>query len=307
MGAGARGSGRGPGTDGPRERLLRLGASALADAGAARGAASAGQPRAVGARARRGAARRRRRAASAAPAGPPRALRHAGAGPARAAQVLAALELGTAGPARLRTRGPGCARPREVYGLPAHRGSRALRREVFHVLCFNARNVLLARRAGGRGDDERLPGRPARGVRARRSSRRRPRSCSRTTTRPETPSLRGRISRSPAARAGRAAARDPGPRSPGGRRRRGTCRCSSGACCARTGRLGGGAWNSEIEEVAGERGVLRMGCAGSGPSARELPGRAARGASEAELVEARDREGDAWCRRSSLPGGRARG
>jgi DNA repair protein RadC len=64
-----------------------------------------------------------------------------GVGEGRAAQVLAALELGrraqhaTERRPRLRT-------PKEIHAYLAPTLS-ALRREVFHVLCFNARNVLL--------------------------------------------------------------------------------------------------------------------------------------------------------------------
>lgn len=64
-----------------------------------------------------------------------------GVGPARAAQLVAALELGrrSQGPCegrlRLRT-------PHEIYRYLAPRLA-SLRKEVFHVLCFNGRNVLL--------------------------------------------------------------------------------------------------------------------------------------------------------------------
>jgi DNA repair protein RadC len=66
----------------------------------------------------------------------------AGLGRERAAQVLAALELARRAHAardlrpRLRTAG-------EVYRYLAPRLT-LLRREVFHVLCFNTRNVLLS-------------------------------------------------------------------------------------------------------------------------------------------------------------------
>jgi DNA repair protein RadC len=67
---------------------------------------------------------------------------HRGLGPARAAQVLAALELGR----RVQTareRRPRLPTPRDIYLYLAPRLA-ALQREVFHVLCFNGRNVLLA-------------------------------------------------------------------------------------------------------------------------------------------------------------------
>jgi DNA repair protein RadC len=63
-------------------------------------------------------------------------------GAARAAQVLAALELGRRAQ-RATERRPRLRNPREIYGYLAPNLS-ALRREVFHVLCFNPRNVLLA-------------------------------------------------------------------------------------------------------------------------------------------------------------------
>ncbi|MBN1207468.1 MAG: DNA repair protein RadC [Myxococcaceae bacterium] len=68
-------------------------------------------------------------------------LQH-GLGPVRTAQVLAALELGRRAQ-RTTERRPRLRNPREIhaYLLPI---LSALRREVFHVLCFNPRNVLLA-------------------------------------------------------------------------------------------------------------------------------------------------------------------
>ncbi len=64
-----------------------------------------------------------------------------GLGKARAAQVLAALELGR------RTQLPGDSRPRLTTPEAIYRHVRphlaGQRREVFHVLCFNARHVLL--------------------------------------------------------------------------------------------------------------------------------------------------------------------
>jgi DNA repair protein RadC len=64
-----------------------------------------------------------------------------GMGPVRTAQVLAALELGRRAQ-RVTERRPRLRTPREIYTYLAPTLS-ALRREVFHVLCFNARNVLL--------------------------------------------------------------------------------------------------------------------------------------------------------------------
>ncbi len=64
-----------------------------------------------------------------------------GMGPVRAAQVLAALELGRRAQ-RVGDRRPKLRTPREIHAyLAPELGS--LRREVFHVLCFNARNVLV--------------------------------------------------------------------------------------------------------------------------------------------------------------------
>lgn len=64
-----------------------------------------------------------------------------GLGPRRAAQVLAALELGRRAQ-RSPERRPKLRTPREIHAyLTPVMG--ALRREVFHVLCFNARNVLV--------------------------------------------------------------------------------------------------------------------------------------------------------------------
>ncbi|WP_342380171.1 DNA repair protein RadC [Myxococcus stipitatus] len=64
-----------------------------------------------------------------------------GMGPRRAAQVLAALELGRRAQ-RTQERRPRLRTAREIHAyLTPVLG--ALRREVFHVLCFNARNVLV--------------------------------------------------------------------------------------------------------------------------------------------------------------------
>jgi DNA repair protein RadC len=64
-----------------------------------------------------------------------------GVGPVRAAQLLAALELGRRlqGPCEKR---PRLRTPHEIYRYLAPRLA-SLRKEVFHVLCFNGRNVLL--------------------------------------------------------------------------------------------------------------------------------------------------------------------
>ena len=61
---------------------------------------------------------------------------------ARLAQVLSALELGRRAQ-RVTERRPRLRTPKEIhtYLFPS---LSALRREVFHVLCFNPRNVLLA-------------------------------------------------------------------------------------------------------------------------------------------------------------------
>jgi len=121
-----------------RERLFRLGAEALTD------------PELLGLL--WGASARMRALAEAllAPAGglkalvqqDPRALcARPGMGQVRTAQVLAALELGRRAQ-RVAERRPRLRTPREIFTyLTPHLG--ALRREVFHVLCFNARNVLL--------------------------------------------------------------------------------------------------------------------------------------------------------------------
>ena len=64
-----------------------------------------------------------------------------GLGPVRVAQMLASLELGRRAQ-RATERRPRLRNPREIYAYLAPTLS-ALRREVFHVLCFNARNTLL--------------------------------------------------------------------------------------------------------------------------------------------------------------------
>jgi DNA repair protein RadC len=64
-----------------------------------------------------------------------------GLGPVRTAQVLAALEFGRRAQ-RATERRPRLRTPREIHAYLAPTLG-ALRREVFHVLCFNPRNVLL--------------------------------------------------------------------------------------------------------------------------------------------------------------------
>ena len=64
-----------------------------------------------------------------------------GVGPVRAARWMAALELGRRAQ-RVAERRPRLRTPREIATYLTPRLG-ALRREVFHVLCFNARNVLL--------------------------------------------------------------------------------------------------------------------------------------------------------------------
>lgn len=64
-----------------------------------------------------------------------------GVGPVRAAQVLAALELGRRAQRAVERR-PKLRTPKEIHAYLAPTFG-ALRREVFHVLCFNARNVLV--------------------------------------------------------------------------------------------------------------------------------------------------------------------
>ncbi|NTX17510.1 DNA repair protein RadC [Myxococcus sp. CA051A] len=124
-----------------RERLFRLGAQALTDSellcvtwGLA--------PRSRGGLEAAGALLKRCGGLKALLQAEPVELRGVpGLGPRRAAQVLAALELGRRAQ-RSPERRPKLRTPREIhaYLTPA---LGALRREVFHVLCFNARNVLV--------------------------------------------------------------------------------------------------------------------------------------------------------------------
>ena len=122
--------------DSPRERLFRLGATALTD------------PELLSVLL--GARSRALAEALLAPRGGLKALvqkdprelcARPGMGAVRTAQVLAALELGRRAQ-RTPEKRPRLRSPREIHAYLAPELS-ALRREVFHVLCFNARNVLL--------------------------------------------------------------------------------------------------------------------------------------------------------------------
>jgi DNA repair protein RadC len=72
---------------------------------------------------------------------PQELARHPGLGPARASQMLAALELGRRVQKSTELR-PRMRQPQEVYDYVAPLLS-AQRREAFHVLCFNTRSYLL--------------------------------------------------------------------------------------------------------------------------------------------------------------------
>jgi DNA repair protein RadC len=72
---------------------------------------------------------------------PQELARHAGLGPARAAQMLAALELGRRVQKSSEVR-PRLQTPQQIYGYLAPVLS-ALRRETFHALCLNPRGFLL--------------------------------------------------------------------------------------------------------------------------------------------------------------------
>jgi DNA repair protein RadC len=122
-----------------RERLFRLGATALTD------------PELLAVLLVPGARARHRAGELVSGRGGLKALLHmdplhlcarSGLGPVRTAQVLAALEFGRRAQ-RATERRPRLRTPREIHTYLAPSLS-ALRREVFHVLCFNARNVLLA-------------------------------------------------------------------------------------------------------------------------------------------------------------------
>lgn len=127
--------------DGPRERLWRLGATALSDSellAVLLGSSSRGHPV------------ERLASSLVSASGGLRALAQCdphelgslpGLGRSRAAQLLAALELGRRAQRTQETR-PRLRSPHEIYSYlrPTLTG---LRREEFHVLCLNGRNVLL--------------------------------------------------------------------------------------------------------------------------------------------------------------------
>lgn len=130
-----------PRVEGPRERLLRLGASALTDSELLAVLLGTGikgtgvielaeSLLAVGGGLK-----------ALVQQDPQELCSLPGLGPARASQVLAALELGR----RAQTaeeRRPRLQTPQQIYRYLAPKLS-ALSREVFHVLAFNSRNVLL--------------------------------------------------------------------------------------------------------------------------------------------------------------------
>jgi DNA repair protein RadC len=129
----------GAGLQAPRERLYRLGAQALSDPELLSVLLASG-------------ARRGRPPDALLPEGggglrallqlePHELCARPGLGRIRAAQLLAALELGRRAQ-RAPERRPRLRTPQEIYAYLAPTLS-ALRREVFHVLCFNPRNVLL--------------------------------------------------------------------------------------------------------------------------------------------------------------------
>lgn len=127
-----------PGAQSPRERLFRLGAAALTDPellSVVLGSGSRSQALAEALLATRGGLK------ELVQKDPRELCARPGMGPVRTAQVMAALELGRRAQ-RVTERRPRLRTPREIYAYLAPNLS-ALRREVFHVLCFNARNVLL--------------------------------------------------------------------------------------------------------------------------------------------------------------------
>ncbi|MFZ5470808.1 MAG: RadC family protein [Myxococcota bacterium] len=127
--------------EGPRERLLRLGASSLSDSellAVLLGTGFRGHPvlsLAEGLVATAGGLR------ALVQRDPHELSAHPGLGPAKAAAVLAALELGRRAQRAAETR-PRLRSPEEIfqYVRPWLGG---LRNEEFHALCFNARNVLV--------------------------------------------------------------------------------------------------------------------------------------------------------------------
>jgi DNA repair protein RadC len=129
------------GAEGPRERLLRLGPAALTEPDLLAALLGTGM---------RGCTVENLSRALLEAAGGLKALRQLdphelcqmrGLGPARGVRILAALELGRRATLASETR-PRLSSPREIhaYLAPTLAG---LRREVFHVLSFNSRNVLL--------------------------------------------------------------------------------------------------------------------------------------------------------------------
>ncbi|PTL77713.1 DNA repair protein RadC [Vitiosangium sp. GDMCC 1.1324] len=127
-----------PEAESPRERLFRLGAAALTDPellSVLLGSSSRSRALAEALLATKGGLKQLVQQ-------DPRELCvRPGMGAVRTAQVMAALELGRRAQ-RVTERRPRLRTPREIYTYLAPNLS-ALRREVFHVLCFNARNVLL--------------------------------------------------------------------------------------------------------------------------------------------------------------------
>ncbi len=124
--------------EGVRERLFRLGASALTDSellSMVMGPGPRAQESAEALLERLGGLK------ALFQRDPVELCGRAGLGPVRVAQLQAALELGRRAQGAPEKR-PRLRNPKEIYGYLAPRLS-ALRREVFHVLCFNARNTLL--------------------------------------------------------------------------------------------------------------------------------------------------------------------
>ncbi|GEN12691.1 DNA replication and repair protein RadC [Myxococcus fulvus] len=137
----SRGARKGVDAESSRERLFRLGARALTDPEllcVAWGAASGSR----GAMEAALAVLKRCGGLKALLQAEPVELAHVpGLGPRRAAQVLAALELGRRAQ-RTPERRPRLRSPQEIHTYLTP-GLTGLRREVFHVLCFNTRNVLV--------------------------------------------------------------------------------------------------------------------------------------------------------------------
>ncbi|MBX5483787.1 MAG: DNA repair protein RadC [Myxococcaceae bacterium] len=128
-------------TEGPRERLMRLGPQALTDpelVAVLFGTGCRGNPVMTIAEslvALGGGLR------ALAQLEPEELCTLPGLGPARAAQLVAALELGRRVQRSQDTR-PRLTTPKQIFDY-VYPDLSALRREVFHVLCLNARNVLL--------------------------------------------------------------------------------------------------------------------------------------------------------------------